>query len=443
MVEEKISYFEKKIGAALEKEDNSWVITFQQARLKLHDPLEINFLINSDTVLTREIVTTEDTIQIKAQPKQELYDFDIIHTKDLYAKWMLMNQLLKKVQHHQTKRLNLFICPENLLFDQSYEPYFIHYGVTESIPPYDIDQELLLHELKATLAFLINPKHSFEEYEAYSETLRLTESAKDIMDAKSIDELLVVSQNSLKELETEGKEQVHIPRKSWLINRYSLIGAVALLVPLIALSIYGYWFFIPEKNAYIKSSQHYINADFSSVIDELDSYKGERMPYVVQYQLANAYLATESLTEEQRQNLQNTLTLQSNENVFLYWIHLGRGENEEAIDLARSIEYELVILGLLKYKDEVTNDASLDTEERESLLNEIQNELDSFMDEREEQRQQEEQEQNQENGTVDEADTEDSNEDQEEETEADAEPNEDENNEEDNNEDNEEENEEE
>lgn len=396
MEEENKSFFEKKMGATLVKEEDSYILTFQQARLKLYDPLEINFLVNTDAILTRDITTSEDTIEIKVTPNQELHNFDLIHTKDLYAKWMLMHRLIKKVQHHQAKRLNLFICPENILFDKSFEPYFIHYGVTESLPPYSLDEEVLIHELKATLAALIDPKHSFEEYESYSETLRLTDTAKSIMEAQSLDELSSLSEEAISTKENEAKEQVHIPRKKWLINRYSLLGGIVLLIPLLAVFIYGYWFLIPEKNAYIQSGQHYINSDFSSVITELQAYDGEGMPYVVQYQLANAYLATESLTEEQRENLQNTLTLQSNKNLFLYWIYLGRGENEEAIDLARTIEYELVVLGLLKYKDEVTNDPSLETEERETILNDIQNELDTFMDDLEQQRQQEEEEAEQE-----------------------------------------------
>ncbi|MDQ0208510.1 type VII secretion protein EssB [Alkalicoccobacillus murimartini] len=392
MEEEKVSYFEKQLDATLVKNEHSYTITFQKTRLKLHDPLEIHFLIDSDSLIDRDLETTEDTIEIIVKPNESLHDFALIHSKDTYAKWLLIDQLLKKVQQHSLTRLNLFICPENILFDESFEPYFLHYGVAESLPPYYIDQESSFQELKATLATIIDPKYTFKEYLSYSQTLRLTGPAKELMDSKSTNEILFITQEAISTIEAESKEQVHIKRKNWLINRYLLIGSFVILVPLMALTIYGYWFFIPEKNAYIKSSEHYINADFSSVINELESYKAERMPYVVQYELANAYLATESLTEEQRENLQRTITLQSNESVFHYWIHLGRGENEEAIEIARSMEYELVVLGLLKYKDEITNDQSLNSEEREQLLSETQSELDSFIDEREQQREQEESE---------------------------------------------------
>ena len=73
------------------------------------------------------------------------------------------------------------------------------------------------------------------------------------------------------------------------------------------------------------------------------------MPYVVLYELAHSSVINEELTEEQKKNVLNNITLQTDAMYLRYWIYIGRGEAEKAIDLARSMEDgELITYGLLQ-----------------------------------------------------------------------------------------------
>src|SRR5699024_2005813 len=120
----------------------------------------------------------------------------------------------------------------------------------------------------------------------------------------------------------------------------------------------------------------------------------EKMPRVVQYQLATAYVVNESLKEEQRQNVRNTITLQSDRKYFLYWIDMGRGNYQEAIDTARLLEdRDLIIYGLLNLREGVKTDQSLSGSEREEELAEIEREIDEYQKEMEEERREAEEEQ--------------------------------------------------
>ncbi|WP_313957676.1 type VII secretion protein EssB/YukC, partial [Staphylococcus epidermidis] len=78
------------------------------------------------------------------------------------------------------------------------------------------------------------------------------------------------------------------------------------------------------------------------------------MPRVVKYELAQSYVAVEPLQDYHRENLKNVLVLQAAEPYFDYWIAIGRGENEEAIDIARGLQdKEWLVYANLKRREEV------------------------------------------------------------------------------------------
>src|SRR5699024_10290165 len=125
--------------------------------------------------------------------------------------------------------------------------------------------------------------------------------------------------------------------------------------------------------------------EYSSVIDTLHKSNHEKMPRIVQYELASSYIVNESLTEEQRKNIQGNITLQSDKRYFLYWIDIGRGNYQEAIDTARVLEdRDLIVFSLLKQREYVKTDPSLSGKEREDELKQIQQEIDEYMYEMEE-----------------------------------------------------------
>ncbi len=120
---------------------------------------------------------------------------------------------------------------------------------------------------------------------------------------------------------------------------------------------------------------------------------------------------------DQTANVQNTLTLQAEPLYFDYWITVGRGEYEEANEIARQLQDgELEMYANLKWRDAVRQDTSLSGDDREELLNDIQADIDRYL------REQEEREAEEADATADDTEAEEDNE-------ANSEPNEDEENE--------------
>ncbi|CAH0347674.1 type VII secretion protein EssB [Bacillus sp. CECT 9360] len=401
MEENKTSYLEKRIEASIAKDDG-YVFVFQRARLKMQNQLELQLLQEIDSVLQKKIEVTDDEVIITINPPDSFYRFERIRKKNKLARWIFAHQLIKRIENHKLERLNLILCPENIMFDSSLTPYLLHYGVKDSIPPYENDEERLLQEVKATVLAAAGGQYGFEQYYQYHQTLKLSDEEQKIMAANSLEDISEIIQANINELDKQERALLHIPSKQWKVQRYVLLGAIVLLVPALIYTFYSLFFLQPKQEAYVDSGQAFLDEKYSEVINLLENYDPEDMPYVVQYELASSYIVNEPLTDEQRKTIENEVTLQTDSQYLLYWIYVGRGMNEEAIDIARGLEHkDLIVYGLINYVKEIRSDDSRSGEEKEQELQKVEEEIDEYEREREEMNKRTDEEQQNQSSTTD------------------------------------------
>ncbi|MDQ0215838.1 type VII secretion protein EssB [Oikeobacillus pervagus] len=391
MSEKSPSYLEQKLKAIITKE-NGYTFTFHKEKIKLHDAIEIDLINEMDRSFQKDIVMTDDDLKIIIYPPSSYEAFPSIYEKDERSKWLLAFQLVKKVKNHQLARLHLVVCPDNIVFDRSLEPSFLHYGVKESLPPYEKDEEKLFQETKATVAAIVEGKHLFEEYYYFYKSLEFSSLAKELMSKENFDMLEEFIREEIIRLEKKDKTFIHIPEKKWKVHRYVTAGLFICFIPAFIYTLYSVFFQMPKQQAYVESNEHFLNREYSEVVNTLARYDVEGMPDVVKYSLATSYVANESLTEKQKERVQSRITLHSDPKYYEYWIYLGRGENEEALEIARFLEdRDLIMLGLINYREEIKTNDDLKSEERQQKLDEIQNELDEYIKEKEQQEKEEQQ----------------------------------------------------
>ncbi|WP_078392474.1 type VII secretion protein EssB [Shouchella patagoniensis] len=382
-MEQKAFYLEQKTGAEFTKDSGSdtYKLTFQTAEVKLSDSLEIEFLKEKDKLIDRVIEEKEDELIISATPKMRMVPFSQFRRKSQFAKLTIAHSLISLVKQHQTKRLNLIVCPENLLVNDSLLVSFIYYGVKESLPPYERNEDKVFLELQTTLAVLLDGEHRFSEYMNFTDTMKLSPLAKDLMESETLDGLLEKIELWIKAEEEKDSQSYALPKKKWTIYKTSFFVILFLLVPTCVYIVYALFFLQPRYEAFISSNEAFLNTNSSQVISELEPYNPEQMPRVVNYQLAQSYVANENLNMEQAANVQNTLTLQSAEPYFYYWIAIGRGDNEEANDIAKNLQDDhLIVYANLKWREEVREDTDLSSEDRDALLSEIERVIDDYME---------------------------------------------------------------
>lgn len=373
------SYLEKKIEATINREPEKIEFIFQRAKLKMSNIQEVELISIIDTELNKKIRFVDDRLVIQYKLPDSYNYFNTIHEKNMRTKLQFAYNIAQKAKDHSLERLNLCICPENIVFNQGLKPIFLHYGVNESLPPYQKNDEVIWLETKATVANIIDNEYEFSAYLAHHETKEISELTYEIMTAVSYEDLLKIIKNEIDAADEYEQTIIHISKKKWTIYRYLTVGLATLLIPLLIYSSFALFFKMPEKNAYIDSNYYFQKEEYSSVVQSLGKYQPDQMPKIVQYQLALSYLTNESLTENQRQNIENALGLESDSSYFLYWINIGRGNYQDAIDTARILEdRDLIVYGLLKEREDIKSNQTLTGEEREEQIKKIQTEIDEY-----------------------------------------------------------------
>lgn len=375
------SYLQERLEAVIHREENRLTLIFQKEKIKLDEVSEISLLKNLSPFIQKDITMENDELRVVHTVPASFSFYSQLNANEK-ERLMTAYQLVQQIQNHTLSRLHLIICPENIVFDQGLTPHFIHYGVKESLPPYEKDKELLLKETKATVAAIIDSNHTFKEYLKFNGTLKLSPLTKDILEAESLQHVSEVLDDHIAEKKKSESLYMKVSKKKWKMNRYVLLGVSICLVPALLYSIYALFFINPKQDRVVAAQESFLLEKYSDVVTELQPYEIDEIPKVTQYQLALSYIINESLTEEQKENVRNTVSLQSDPLYYEYWINIGRGKAKEALENARFLEdRDLILFGLLKYREQVKADSSLDSEERQQELDEIESEISEYEEE--------------------------------------------------------------
>lgn len=373
------TYLKTLLEANIKQEENTRTFIFQKERIGLKNSLEITFLEEVEPQIRKEIVMTDDELIIKATVPQSYKEFDALRREDEKARWIFAYQLVEKVKRQPYPRLNTVVCPENIVYDTGMTPFFLHYGVMESLPPFVNEEERIWRETKATVAAAIDPSRAFDDYVHYHETVELSTIPAEIMSMADHSSLLEFIETELQVLQKKESTYVKLPQKKWKTSKFASIGLGILLIPAILFILYTFIYEQPRQEAYLNSHEHYLANKYSDVVTILSQQRVKKMPYVVLYELAHASVINEKLTEAQKENVLNNITLQTDASYLKYWIYIGRAEAEKAIDIARSLEDgELITYGLLKRREEIQAESKLSGEEKQQLLKEIDMEVEEY-----------------------------------------------------------------
>ena len=175
------TYLKNRIGAEINEEESKTTFVFQKERVGFKRTEEIIFLKEVSPKITKDIAITDDELIIQAAIPPSFNRFSHMHSEDEKSRWMFAYQLVEKVYSHPYPRLNLIVCPENIVYSRGMDPLFLYYGVMGSLPPFETNEEQVWLETKAVVAAAIDASFTFEEYLKYSEILELKEIGAKIM----------------------------------------------------------------------------------------------------------------------------------------------------------------------------------------------------------------------------------------------------------------------
>ncbi len=146
-----------------------------------------------------------------------------------------------------------------------------------------------------------------------------------------------------------------------------------------ALIGYGKVIFMPREEAFIKAQNSYLDENYVKVIDDLSMVDMKYLDKYQKYILASAYIKSESLTPEQKENVLQTISINSEEKIKDYWIYLGRLNTVEAENIAMQCsDDELLLYAFMTEKAILEKNTEISGEEKASRLQVLEKKIEDL-----------------------------------------------------------------
>ncbi len=281
------------------------------------------------------------------------------------------------------KRYSFSMAPDNLVYDRNLCPYILMRDQK------DKDEDSFFEQYKALAAAVLSEKYRFVDfYEGGNGLYEKLPKLKDLQQKKNTEELFQYL------LAGFHKEEQETKRKSVRVKKSSLL-AMKIALPLMGatlatLAVYAAFFQrnkVMFQDRILRAYSYYLHSEYVKVGDELKSIPLEKLNGDVQYILARSHIFSEGLTPKQRETILSGIALNTDQTVLRYWIEIGRGEFSQAVDTAKRLgNDELLLFAYIKQSAYVMEDASISGEEkarvRESLESDIEKMSESMAEEK-------------------------------------------------------------
>lgn len=275
----------------------------------------------------------------------------------------------------------IYLHPQNIYISGN-DVKLLHYGITNILAPQTFQTEHYLNVYKALIASILLPKINFdlaiEGLDAIRENI-----AEKINAFDSIDSINQFVSEEFHKLEQKNKQNnIQVNKKRW---RILLVTAVILTLATLTLGVFTYRSYtrdLPLKNAVIKAQSAFMATNYDKTIDALDSYSVNRLPKSAKYVLATSFVKLDNLSSEQTEAVLNTITQSSDDMILNYWIYLGRGDLEKALDVAQNIgDTQLILHAYTNLYEKIKADTDMSGSEKQKKLKEYEKEISELSDE--------------------------------------------------------------
>lgn len=369
----------------LDTRGDEWSLTLPRSLAPVRVPAELDLLTHPDDhLLPCRVTEGDDTITLHLTPgsgTRRWAEVTRLPRADRLRALMNVAGCAALVDRGYAVLLD----PDNLTVDRNLRPRLVYRGLAGLMPPLDADGRHLLRQLRALVLCTVDPRTSFAELVAGGATLRRGSAFdRSVQAAGTVAELIdYVTQVHDETVAADAESLVRVGRRSHAAFRHAAVwlGVLALA----AGSAAGYALLVraPFDEQMLEATTRFVAGDHAGVVEALRSVPEDRLPPAQRYALATSYLQGVNLSAAQRTTIENGLSLSSEPDFLTYWIDIGRGDLDDALDRARGLDdVDLVLYALTLLQEQVREDPGLGGAEREERLAELRAQYDRYFDAR-------------------------------------------------------------
>lgn len=369
---------------AYEKEGHQWTLTLKRSAIATQDLEELRILeLHHPMFLEGSAAWDSDSVCFTYLIKERSVSYEELQTKSFSEKLRFSLNVLD-LQEVLPLPLTFFLAPENLFVTKDLKPLLAYRGLPEVMVPQQIDADDFLRQVKCVIYTLFTNASFTDLYKGSLEVINSSAFLTDVRSAASLEELAhILGKNFDEKLAEEQARLTLVSKTQYKLYKFASIwlsvGLVLLLVPLI------YLIFVqqPFKEKMLQADTAFIKVNYAEVIEELERVSLEQLPYTQKYELAYSYIQGFDFSDEQRTIILNNISLKSDELYLDYWIEVGRGNLDQAIDIAKRLDdTDVIIYALVQKMTEVRENTALSGKEREEALAALEAEKEKYLEER-------------------------------------------------------------
>ena len=377
---EKQTYNYQKTAAA-------WTLSLRKSEVQVSDQKDLALLTVQNPLFMETIIDwQEDAVIFHYQVPTNTISFAQLIEAPRQEKLRAMANMAQ-VRSLLALPITFFLHPENLLFDYNLLPKIAYRGLAGKMPPSVTNEELLLRQYKCLIIALFEKNQSFTDlYEGQLEIKKGSEFIQTILQKATFEEIqtYLLSQYNLT-LDTEVKTTQRVTKSKFKMMKYLSIWTPVLAVLLAAPLVYFFFFQLPFQMRLQDTDTAFLKNDYEGVISQLESIGTKRIPFTQKYELSYSFVQGKELNERQKKVILNNITLRSDEKYLDYWIENGRGNLDEALDIAKNLrDSDLILYGITQKIEQVRNNTKLSGTEKEAQVNKLEEDYKKYEEKRQE-----------------------------------------------------------
>lgn len=254
----------------------------------------------------------------------------------------------------------------------------VHCGLQGMLAPMVFDEALFLRSLQAMVLQIFRPKLAFEHILDGAKGLR-DKFSTSVWQTTTTDELFTFIGAQLKAEQAEvAATKVSVSKRGYV--SYRVLGALGVTAGLVA----GVFAWQAEsqnrlQTAVVAAQARFLASDYAGTLGELEDYAAASLPASAKYVLAVSSINLDDLTATQKQAILNNVSEKSDDVTLNYWIAIGRGEFEQALDFAQNLgDDQLTLLAYTDLYQSTKLNTQMPGDKKQKLLDEYAKAIDEL-----------------------------------------------------------------
>lgn len=381
-ISESFTFYSKKFDFS--KTDTRWSLRLRHSEIDAEDLTSLKLTnINHPNFLRQSIETNDNFVYFSYEINEMGISFAELKTWSNAEKLRVCLNVLKLRECLTDLPIDFFLHPVNIFITNNGIPKIAYRELAKVSSPYSMTENEFLLQWKTFVAYLFSNEDYQSLYEGALGVVKLPDFIKTLISHGTLSK----AEEEIAQLYVRIKAEEDKKYKRLPVQRYKKYKKASLILGLLsAVLLLAVLFFslivVPVQKKLLGAATAFNKEDYKKVIHELEPIKKVYLPAEQKFELAFSYLQAQAFSAEEKTAYNLQLTANQSPLLTDYWLQIGTGDYDLALDTAKRLEdNHLKLYALDLAIEEAKMAPELSGSERDTRLGYLEGEHKKYSDE--------------------------------------------------------------